>query len=173
MSFFKSTLLAASAALISTAAFAADPVAETTPGGFDWDGFYAGVGVTGSSLTNGVTDTTAYLDIIAGFNVTHENFLFGVEGWLGGYSINNGASTGTGGGIEARAGYLASEDVLVYTSVGRYHYDAGAQYTTLGLGAEFVVSDNLTIDTEYKYWGWSNNGFTGHSIGLSGNWYFN
>jgi len=161
----------ASALLISGSALAADPVQDYSSNGFDWDGFYMGVGVTGSSLTNGgPAVTTAYVDIIAGFNVTNDQLLFGLEGWLGGY--NGGGSSGSGGGIEARAGYLASDDMLIYASAGRYHYDAGGQYTTVGLGAEFVVADNITLDTEYKYWGWSNTGFTGHSIGVSANWHF-
>ncbi|GLQ18580.1 outer membrane protein [Maritalea porphyrae] len=170
MSFLKSTLLATAAALISTSAYAADPVANPSTG-FDWDGFYAGVGVTGTSFSNGgPAETVGFVDAIIGFNVTNDQILFGLEGWIGAYA--DSSSTGTGGGVEARVGYLANPDMLIYTGVGRYHFDAGGQYTTVGLGAEFVVGDNVTIDTEYKYWGWSNTGFTGHSIGASANWHF-
>jgi len=165
-------------ALLATGAIAhePEPILTIEPAympatGFDWDGFYMGLGVTGSSLSNIVTETTGYLDIIAGFNVTSGSVLFGAEAWIGGYSANTG-DTGWGGGAAARVGYLISPEALIYLSGGGYFYDAGAQYGTIGAGAEFAVTDNLSIDLEYKYWGWSNNGWTGNSIGVSTNWGF-
>ena len=174
MSFFKSTLLAASAALISTAAFAADPVAETTPGGFDWDGFYAGVGVSVDTASSGAaTESYAYIDAIIGFNATNDDILFGVEAWVGAYNeISPATSNGVGGGAEARVGYLASPEALIYAGLGGYVYDGGGQYATLGLGTEFVVAENVTLDIEYKYWHGLNTTWTGHSIGASANWHF-
>jgi len=173
----KLLLTIATSALMATGAIAADPVITVDPAyvepstGFDWDGFYMGVGLSGSSLSNGiVTDTTGYLDLIAGFNVTSGDMLFGLEGWVGAYS--DGTNSGWSGGAEVRAGYLISPDALLYVSGGAQFYDAGARYATLGAGAEFAATDNLTLDVEYKYWGWSNNGFTGHSLGLSALWHF-
>ena len=166
----------AASALMATGALAADPVITVEPAyvpsaGFDWDGFYMGVGVTGSSLSNGiVTDTTGYLDLIAGFNVTFGDALFGAEGWIGGYS--DGTFSGYGGGAAARVGYLMTPDALVYISGGGYFYDAGGQYGTIGAGVEFAMTDNVSLDIEYKYWGWSNTTFTGHSLGASALWHF-
>ena len=173
MARFRSLVLGVTAGLVlSGAALAGDYDTPTySSAGFDWDGFYAGIGVSGSSLSNGVlTDTTGYIDVIAGANYTNGNFLIGLEGWFGGYSY--AGASGYGGGVEARAGYLASDDVLVYAGVGGYFYDAGGRYTTLGAGVEFALSDQLTIDTEYKYWGWSTTGYTGHSVGASVLWHF-
>ncbi len=39
-------------------------------------------------------------------------------------------------------------------------------------GTEFAISDDVSIDLEYKYLGWSNTGNTGHSFGASANWHF-
>ena len=172
-------LLAISAtALMATGAMAADPVMTIEPAymepsnGFDWDGFYMGVGVTGSSLTNILTETTVYLDVIAGANMTYGDVLFGLEGWIGSNYESTTSTSGWGGGLAARIGYLVDPSVLIYASGGGYFYDGGAQYGTVGAGIEFAVTDNVSIDVEYKYWGWSNNGWTGHSIGASALWHF-
>lgn len=156
--------------LFSGSAMAADYNSYSS-GNFDWDGFYAGLGVTGSSLTNGVTDTAGYLDFVVGGNVTSGNFLFGAEGWVGLYGISGGNS-GVGGGVEGRIGFLLSEEVLLYTGIGGYFQGNGGNYGTLGLGAEFAVTDYVSVDAEYKYWAWSDNGFTGHSLGLSALYHF-
>lgn len=178
MTLLKKSVLAASAiALMTGVAYAADPVMYPEPapvvanGSFDWDGFYAGLGITGASFSNGgPSETVGFLDLIVGGNITYDNFLFGAEAWFGGY--RDSVDTGTGIGAEARAGYLVSDEVLVYTGVGMYRFDGGGQYTTVGLGTEFAVSDDVTIDLEYKYWGWSNTSFTAHSFGASALWHF-
>lgn len=180
MAFFHKTFLITSASLLmSTAVLAADPIdypplpTEYVETGFDWDGFYAGVGISASSHSDGIsTNSTGYLDAIVGVNITQENFLLGLEAWIGLNRDFNTATLGGGGGIEGRVGYLIDQDVLIYSGIGRYHYDTGAQYTTLGLGTEFAISDNVSIDLEYKYWGWSNTANTGHSFGASANWHF-
>lgn len=141
--------------------------------GFDWDGFYAGVGLGGARIANGGgTDTMAQLDAIVGVNVTNDDFLFGAELWLGAYRDQGTGTYGGNGGVEARAGYLINQDVLIYAGLGRLHYDTGTQFTTLGIGAEFAVSDEISIDLEYKYLGWSNTGDTGHSLSASALWHF-
>ncbi|MCF4098055.1 hypothetical protein [Maritalea mediterranea] len=137
--------------------------------GFDWEGFYAGVGIGGANI-NG--DTMAQLDAIVGVNVTQDDFLIGAEIWLGGYRDQGSGAMGGSGGIEARAGYLFTQDVLAYAGIGRHFYDTGDQYTSIGLGTEFVVSDQVTLDFEYKYLGWSDTGNTGHSFGASALWHF-
>ena len=182
MTILKTTLLAAaSTVLFAQTALAADPVEQyddwespVVSSGFDWDGFYAGVGITGSALSNGGPNATrAYVDLIMGYNITHENILFGIEGWASGHESLSGSSSGFGAGIEARTGYLATDDLLLYAGVGGFFFDAGGRYGTLSLGTEFAVNDDVTIDANYKYWGWSNTGFSGHSVGVSANWHFN
>lgn len=165
----------ASSVLMITGALAADPVITVEPAyipdpGFDWDGFYMGVGVTGASFP---AHTTGYLDLIAGANFTSGSMLFGVEGWIGGYR-DSVPVHGWGGGIEGRLGLLATPDALLYVSGGGYFADTGDQFGTIGAGAEFAVTNDVTIDLEYKYWGWSNVAalIPAHSVGVSMNWHF-
>jgi len=139
---------------------------------FDWNGVYVGVGASADAYTDGfVSGNSVYLDVIVGANVTTGDFLLGAEAWVGWYN-DIGFSTGFGAGAEVRAGALVSEGVLIYAGLGGYVFDAGNQYGTLGLGAEFVVGDNMTLDLEYKYWQGLNNAFTASSLGASLNWYF-
>lgn len=171
----KLLLSVASVAILTTGALAADPIITVEPAyiepiaGFDWDGFYMGVGISGSTYTPALTAVSA--DIIAGFNVTSGSMLFGAEGWFGAHSDSSPA-TNWGGGLEARVGALITPDALLYVSGGGQFYDAGGQYGFIGAGAEFAVTDSLTFDLEYKYLGWSNTLYTGHSLGLSALWHF-
>jgi outer membrane immunogenic protein len=177
---FKSAILAAAAtALFAGQAFADGPTeypplpTEYAQTGFDWDGFYAGVGLGGAMVSNGGgTDTLAQLDAIVGVNLTQDSFLVGAEIWLGANRDQSSGTYGGHGGIEARAGYLVDPNVLIYAGLGRLHYESGDQYTTIGLGTEFVVSDEISIDLEYKYLGWSNTGETGHNLSASALWHF-
>ncbi len=163
----------AAAALLSSGALAADlnvVVPETyATTAFDWDGFYMGLGVTGGQWSN--TEGFGLFDVIAGVNVTAGDVLFGAEAWVGGYATSFGF-TGLEGGVAGRLGYLVTPDALMYLSGGGQFFDAGGQYGTIGAGVEFAVTDNVSLDLEYKYWGVSNTGFTAHSIGASANWHF-
>ncbi len=83
--------------------------------GFDWDGFYAGVGLGGARITSGGgTETLAHLDAIIGVNVTKDEFLLGAELFLGASRDIASGTYGGHGGVEARAGYLIDQDVLIY-----------------------------------------------------------
>ncbi|TDQ63695.1 outer membrane immunogenic protein [Maritalea mobilis] len=180
MTLLKSTLLAtAAAAMLAGQALAGDPIdypplpTEYVETGFDWDGFYAGVGLGGTSIAvDSGTDNLAQLDAIVGVNITHDSFLFGAELFLGASRDIASGTYGGHGGIEARAGYLIDQDILIYAGLGRIHYESGAQYTTVGVGTEFAVSDDISIDLEYKYLGWSDTGYTGHNFSASALWHF-
>ena len=161
-------------ALMATSAMAADPVITVEPtympaSSFDWDGFYMGVGISGTAYTPPLT--SGAIDIIAGLNVTSGSMLFGAEGWIGGYS-DSSPSSGWGGGLKARLGALITPEALLYVSGGGQFYDLGGQYGFIGAGAEFAVTDNVSLDLEYKYLGWSNTLYTGHSLGVSALWHF-
>ncbi len=169
----KLLLTIAASALMATGAIAADPVITVEPAyvpeaGFDWDGFYMGVGITGLALNSGTN--VGFADLIAGVNMTAGDVLFGVEGWLGGWATNI-ATSGWGGGAEARLGYLVTPDALIYASGGGYMSNLGDQLGTVGAGAEFVLTDNVTVDIEYKYW-FTSIPVDGHSLGLSALWHF-
>lgn len=177
MKFVRTLLVAAVCAASASSALAADLVVESPAvpvddAVFNWTGLYAGLGVKGSSLSDGVnTDTTGYINLEVGANAQIDSIVLGVEGWVGGYAISAGGS-GVAGGLEARAGYLLTESVLLYGTVGGIVYDAGANYGSIGAGLEFAVTDNMSIDVDYEYWGWSNNGYTGHVFGASALWHF-
>ena len=169
----------AASALLTTGALAHTPApapVEPAPTynstGFDWDGFYMGLGVTGLTFPS-VGQNGGMIDVIAGVNMTSGDFLFGAEAWVGGYSLGP-ALSGVVGGAEARVGYLVSPEALVYLSGGGYAFDMGSTFGTLGGGVEFAVSDNVSVDLEYKYWGWSNvpGVAVGHTVGASLNWGF-
>jgi opacity protein-like surface antigen len=181
MNLLKKSILAASAiALMTGAAYAADPVMYSEPAtiaaddGFDWDGFYAGVGLSIDAITDGgPVDNYGYIDAIVGYNYTHEQILFGAEAWVGGYwDVETGTDSGFGGGVEGRVGYLATDDWLIYTGIGYYVYDGGADYVTVGIGTEFAVTDDMSIDIEYKHWEGLSNSFAGPSVGTSLLWHF-
>jgi len=161
--------------LIATGAFAADPVITVEPAyiapdsNFDWNGFYMGVGISGSSSTGNLL--TAYADFIAGINIVQDDILFGIEGYINGYSSNSPTS-GYGVGIDTRIGYLATPDALLYLSGGGYFYDTGTQTASIGAGAEFAISDNVSLDLHYRYWGWSSTAVIGHSLSASALWHF-
>ncbi|NOZ31565.1 MAG: hypothetical protein GXP01_00510 [Alphaproteobacteria bacterium] len=139
---------------------------------FDWDGVYVGLGATAGVVTGlGPGVTAAAIDLILGANVTSGNLLFGVEGWVGAYDFD-GFITGAQIGAEARVGVLVDDNVLIYTGLGASVTDSGVQSATIGIGAEFVVGENLTLDLEYKYWESLNFPIGGQSLGASLNWYF-
>ncbi len=164
--------LALSASAVTSGAMAADPVLAPTPvynsTTFDWDGFYAGFGVAGTVWDPPAT-SYGYLNAIAGFNVTSGDMLFGAEAWGGVYGA--GAAMPQGG-AELRAGYLVSPDALVYLSGGFQLHDGSKWYGQVGAGVELAVSDDLSADLQYKYSGWSNTGFRGHTVAASLNWHF-
>lgn len=166
---------------MGTSALAADysapvmsePVMMTDPG-FDWDGLYAGLGLGAAAFTSaGPSATDAYVRFILGANMTVDSFLLGVEGWVGGYNTISGFGTsGYAYGGQVRAGYLATPDVLLYGSVDGLAYDLGGMYAGVGAGVEFAITDNMSLDTHYTYYGWSNTAFTGHEISASLNFHF-
>lgn len=150
-----------------------EPVMMTDPG-FDWDGLYAGMGIAAASFTGpGPSGTDGFVRFVLGANMTVDSFLFGAEGWVGGYTTISGAGmSGYAYGGQVRAGYLATPDVLLYGSADAFTYDAGGQYAGIGAGVEFAVTDNMSLDTHYTYYGWSNTGFTGHEISGTLNFHF-
>jgi len=141
---------------------------------FDWNGFYAGVGITGLALSSSTTFGIG--DIIAGVNVTSGNALFGLEGWIGGWTSSGKPSSGYDVGFEARLGYLVTPEAVLYLSGGGALLTpiggTGTTYGTIGAGGEFALTDNVSLDLEYKYWVRTGGGVTGNSLGASLNWGF-
>lgn len=143
----------AGATALSSGAYAADPIygLPVAPAyGFDWDGFYAGVGVGGSSFAGGASNWGAGLHL--GANVTFEDFLVGVETSLYYGKTQPADQWGYVFGLEARAGYLVAPEVLVYLSGGAAYLHPAPEnwYATVGAGVEFAVTDNVSIDLQYR-----------------------
>lgn len=158
-------LALASLLVLSGPALAAD----YNSSGFDWDGFYAGIGASGSAWSNG--ETVYSVDGIAGFNIVNDGILFGAEGFFG-YVVDSSSLTGTEGGVNARLGYLVSNDAVAYiTGGGAYMSLPNDWHATIGAGIEFAVSENATMDFKFEHWRGSS--FTANRLDASINWYFN
>lgn len=169
MKFARTLGALAVAATMSTSAYAADMAVDYAMPGFDWDGFYAGVGIDGSAYNSGTTIGQVALE--AGVNGTTGDFLFGAEIY-GGWAVNNGGVSSAVIGGEVRAGYLVDPDVLLYVSGGGEYLSNGATTLgTVGAGVEFAVTNDVTIDMEYKF-KWASAATYGHEIGASVLWHF-
>lgn len=139
-----------------------DPVMMSDPA-FDWDGFYAGLGVSGAAWSN--TLTVGMLEGIIGANVTSGPVLFGVEGTFGVGGDSAGAFGWQVAG-DGRLGFLATPDVVFYGSAGGAYFSLPNQFFgTVGGGIEFAVNENWSLDAEYEYW--FNPTFTAHTVKLS------
>lgn len=185
MNLFKKSfgLLAGGAATLMLAVgatAAADPVITPDPminyasPGFNWDGFYAGAGIGGAALTDGTYATrTLDLQAVGGYNYTASDFLIGIKGAIGPYwSAAGGRDVVVSG--ELRGGVLITPQTLLYGSAGaRYYLRGAALYGFVGAGAEFAVTDNISMDFEYRYLGWSNNTWSGHRASFATLWHFN
>jgi opacity protein-like surface antigen len=163
------------AALSASAAVkAADPIVDTTAIAMatsGWDGPYAGIGVIFETAAAGPAETVLGLQGVLGANATMDSFLVGGEVYIMPFwsSINGlGASIGA----EARAGFLASEAVLLYGALGGEIDNGGNTFGTVGGGVEFMVSDGMSLDLEYKYYIGLNNAGRYHHVGASANWHF-
>jgi outer membrane immunogenic protein len=135
-----------------------------------WDGLYVGAGVTFQSSTT-TTETIFSVQGLVGANATFDSFLLGAEGYLT-YSWSDSGSNFWAAGGTVRGGLLATDDLLIYAALGGEITEGGQTFATVGGGAEFMVTDDLSLDLEYKYYIGLNNGWEGHHVGLSANWHF-
>jgi outer membrane immunogenic protein len=122
------------------------PVADT---GFDWNGFYAGVyGVAQNSPAWG---TQYGLGINAGVNAQFDFFLVGAE--VAVHGLTGGGIDTTYGQVLAKAGVVATDNLLVYAAAG-YGIDLGApaeDHLLLGGGVEMAVADDITLRAQYLH----------------------
>ncbi|AVX04555.1 outer membrane protein [Maritalea myrionectae] len=177
MSILKKISIAMLASAAMTAgASAADPVIDYTPAptaapaysnpGFDWNRFYAGVN---GAYVNAASDVWG-IGAIAGMNTQFDEMVFGFEvGAQANY--DGGTYYGAQYDLTGRAGYLVSDDVLLY-AVGGIGHHFGDAVGILGGGIEFAVSDDVTIGSEYN-WSVYSGGTSSHAIDAKARWYFN
>lgn len=174
MRILKTTIVAALAGtMMASAALAADllePV--TTPdAAVDWNGMYVGVGISGA-YNPAIPESLAFGDFIVGANMQSDNFVFGGEAVLSGY-VSDFPDQGWSASGEVRAGMLVAPDTLLYGSLGAIHFGAGANYVQVGGGVEFMVSDQMSLDLEGKYWDQVGGGYNLYSGSASVLWHIN
>lgn len=165
----KLALLATAATVaFSSATFAADliisePAMIDNSVGFDWEGPYAGLFVSGQT-------TPAVFGIGANLGVNvllDDSLLAGFEGevaWL--------SNSTWQGDVSGRLGFIA-DAALIYAHIGVGANSTTGAYVPVGVGAEFAVADNLSIKAEYAYqWDWDNGAQSAHVGKIGFNWHF-
>lgn len=191
----KKIAIIAAVAMLSTSAFAADlgVISQPAPVGFepvnDWTGFYAGVfgsigaadfelfpaGIPASFLSTG---RGALGGVQVGYDYQIDSFVLGAVADIALSGVEGRASFGglleyTSrlhylGTVRARAGFLPTDDLLVYAH-GGFAYgrstpslNGGGGPTpgfvatnrtgwTIGAGLEYAVTENISLQTEYAY----------------------
>jgi len=160
-------LATVAAAALSSATLAADliiadPVIDNATA-FDWEGPYAGVWLAGHDL--GIFG----LGVDLGVNVlASEGVLLGVEGELGWLSDDTWI-----GQVHGRAGFLVSDEFLIYGLAGVGIDADWGGFIPVGVGAEFAVADNLTLKAQYQYqWDFDSAAEDAHVVKFGLNWHF-
>ena len=153
----------AGSVMIATGAMAADvpplvvaapPLPPMAAPAFDWAGAYVGVhGGLSIFLEEecGRDCRTPEVGGQVGYNFVNGSFLFGAEAsigvwWDGGFSPVHVTLT-------ARGGLLVGDNLLVYGEAGFWRYFSGASTcpcAIFGLGAEYAISNSLSIFAEAK-----------------------
>jgi len=146
--------------------YASDPSAAYTSSGFDWNGFY--VGLNNAYVNTGSAEWG--IGGVAGLNVQDGAIVYGAEVEANGL-VAGGVYTGSLFEATARAGYLVSDDVLVYGVAGG-GLNKGTGVALVGAGMEFAVTQEVTLGAEYNYL-FNSGGSVGHEIDGKIRWYFN
>lgn len=144
----KIALLASVAAAAFTGAAAAadlivaeEPVFVEEAAAFDWEGFY--VGLFGMAHS----DSLFGIGVNAGVNVlAADSFLLGVEGDVAWLSDNTWI-----GQVHGRAGFLATEQFLIYALAGIGADSVTGAYVPVGVGVEAAIAENVTIKGQYEF----------------------
>jgi outer membrane immunogenic protein len=143
------------------------PVAD---GGFDWNGFYAGVYGVGQWSPVGGFQYGLGLD--AGVNAQFDFFLLGGEVAL--HGLTGGPIDTAYGQVTGRAGVVITDDVLLYAAAG-YGIDLGLpgeDDALLGGGVEVAVTDDLSVRAEYLHGFPINGGNPKDQLTLGANFHF-
>lgn len=177
--------LAASASLLAIAIMAQPANAGGLKPAYKWDGFYAGLhlgtgfgDIEGLGALAGVnaTDTMSGISggLLAGWNFTNRNFLFGVEGDFAGTGIHGNINVlgvavkeniTWSANLRGRAGYLLNPNNLLFVAGGLAIADYNIKTNsliagndnatfvgwTIGGGIETTAFDNIRMRLEYLY----------------------
>lgn len=124
-------------------------LAVVDDGGFDWNGFYAGL--YGVGQLSPAWGTQYGLGINAGVNAQMDFFLVGAEVAL--HGLTGGSISTTYGQILGKAGVVITDDVLLYAAAG-YGIDLGwpaEDDFLLGGGVELAVAQDVTLRAQYLH----------------------
>lgn len=179
---------------VTLVAVGAAPSLAQSPFDGAYVGVFTGYSDTNASAASGTTnakiDADAWLyGAYAGYGKTFDKLYLGAEAELGSASLSNNSGTVAGlatkldanesWGLSARAGYLATNDLLVYGRAGwqRTNYDVtvgtGANRIKvgdnldgyrLGGGLEYAVTDNVLVRTEYNYVNYDDTNFRENQV---------
>jgi outer membrane immunogenic protein len=147
---------ASALALLSGMAVAADipveplppPMIAPTPIAFNWSGFYIGAH-GGWGWGGGAFDDGFVVGGQLGVNWQFNSFVLGAEG--DGSFVDWGGGTDAVGTGRLRAG-LAFDRFLVYGTGGVALQDFDDVGWVAGGGAEYAITDNVTIGAEYLHY---------------------
>jgi outer membrane immunogenic protein len=118
-------------------------------GGYDWTGFYAGI--FGADQNRSTIGNLLGGGALAGANLNFDYFLIGGEVAVQG--LANGTTSLAYGQALGRVGVLATDDALVYASVGA-GMDLGLpneRDLLVGGGLEYAVTDNVSLRAQYLH----------------------
>ncbi len=137
--------------LAESAAPSAGPVAPAAPVA-DWSGGYAGLSFGAGTATDSAADhDLSVLGAHGGYRVDTGPLVYGGELQYARQDIDTAASEQTSLRLKGAVGYDAGR-LLPYVVVGlsslAYEDDSGSG-TLYGLGADFAVSDRVTVGAEY------------------------
>jgi outer membrane immunogenic protein len=138
--------------------------------GFDWSGFYAGLYGVGQSSPAGGTQYGLGLDV--GANITFDFYLVGAEVSFKG--LTGGAGGTSYADVLARGGLMVTDEVLLYAA-GGYGIDTGAPVESdllLGAGAEFAMTDNVSLRAQYLHGFPVSGGNDKNQVSLGANFHF-
>src|SRR5205085_2438797 len=128
-----------------------EPIADgvvTDDSGFDWDGFFATI-YSAYVFSDSFSSSTG-VGFSVGGNMTDGSFLYGGTATFG--ALFGGEADGeyNAQGV-VRAGYLVSDNVLLYglAGLGWETYN-DAIYIPTGVGAEIAFADNLSLRLQYQ-----------------------
>ena len=177
----KLALATAALAMTGSAALAADLYIPETPApiveasGVGFEGLYTGVQLGG--YTEEDSATQVFIGGVIGYNFASSPILAGVE-LQGNYYFETDTNFLAAGEILAlgKLGFVVADNVALYAlgGVGYVWEDGGSDYSeyALGLGAEFLVSDEIGIRGDILAIGYDDTGFEGARASVGVNFHF-
>jgi outer membrane immunogenic protein len=158
---FRLAISASAIALLAGTAAAADlpppmeaapaPMYSPTPIAYNWSGFYIGAH-GGWGFGDGDFDDGAVIGGQIGMNWQWNSFVLGVEGDGSWADLGDADSLES---IRGRAGF-AFDRFLVYGTGGAAFQDFDDLGWVAGVGAEYAVTDALSVGVEYLHYDFDN-----------------